>query len=287
MIPAHKTRLLGGWFARHAEARLKATFSRVRVRGLEALREACAQGPVLVVSNHSSWWDPLVAIVLCARILKVDAYALMDAKNLRRLPFFAHVGAFGVDLDDRADGARAIRYAAGLLAAPGRLVWVFPQGRERPITERPLAFEPGAAAIARVAKKAVTVPVALRYDLGPRERPDLWIAIGGAAAGARDVEVGRAGQERAVTAELDAIDAALRSGGSDAFATWHEARTGWLGALAERLLARWTARGVLGLPAQKLDQPVLGPPREGTLVREDHASVARDEDDAAPLRPER
>lgn len=283
MIPARKTRLLGGWFARHAQTRLRATFGTVRVRGLEVLREATARGPVLVVSNHTSWWDPLVAIVLCARVLKVDAYALMDARNLRRLPFFAHVGAFGVDLDDRADGARAIRYAASLLATPGRVVWVFPQGRERPITERPLSFEAGAAAIARVAKRALTVPIGLRYELGPRERPDLWLAIGAPAVGSRDVEAGRAAQQNAVSAELDAIDAALRTGDVSSFGLWHEARVGWFGTFAERLLARCTARGVLGLPGQQLDKPVLGAAREGALVREDDSSVSRDEDDAAPL----
>lgn len=264
---------------------MRATFGTVRIRGLEELRAATREGPVLVVSNHTSWWDPLVAIVLCARVLEIDAYALMDAKNLRRLPFFAHVGAFGVDLDDRADGARAIRYAARLLDAAGRVVWVFPQGRERPVTVRPLGFEPGAAAIARVARRARTVPIALRYEFAGRERPDLWIAIGAPVAAERDVGRGRARQEEAVAAELHAIDGALLAGSAPDFAFWHEARASRLGALAERLLAWWTARGVLGLPAEKLDEPVLGAPREGALEREDDGAVTGDEDDAAPLRP--
>ena len=84
---------------------------------------------MLVVSNHTAWWDPLVAILLSHRILNTDGFALMDAKNLRRLPCFGRVGAFGVDLDDQRDGARAIRYAAKLLIAKElsrrRLVWIF------------------------------------------------------------------------------------------------------------------------------------------------------------------
>ena len=38
----------------------------------------------------------------------------------------------------KPDGASAMRYAARLLDRPRRLVWIFPQGAERPVTLRPL-----------------------------------------------------------------------------------------------------------------------------------------------------
>lgn len=131
MIPARKSRWFTAWFARHARARIAGTFGRVLVSGADELRAACAAGPVLVVANHTSWWDPLVALWLTNVVVHVDSFAMMDAANLRRLPFFGKVGAFGVDLDEAADGASAIRYAARLLDAPGRVVWIYPEGRER------------------------------------------------------------------------------------------------------------------------------------------------------------
>ena len=101
MIPARPGPLFAWWFARDAEKRIAHAFSSVRVHGLEALRDTRAAGdPALVIANHTAWWDPLVAIYLTRRLVRWDAYAMMDAKNLRRLPFFAKVGAFGVDLDD-------------------------------------------------------------------------------------------------------------------------------------------------------------------------------------------
>ena len=132
MIPARKHRLFRWWFSGHARSRLRAAFSAVRAEGMDHLRAALAAGPALIVSNHTSWWDPMVVLYLTERVLRCDGHAMMDAANLRRLPFFAMVGAFGVDLADPADGASAMRYAARLLSAPGRMVWVFPQGRERP-----------------------------------------------------------------------------------------------------------------------------------------------------------
>lgn len=217
MIPSTKSAWFAAWFARDTEKRIRRSFSSVRIRGLDALRRAAEQGPVLVVSNHTAWWDPLVAILLSHRILNTDGFALMDAKNLRRLPFFGRVGAFGVDLDDQRDGARAMRYAAKLLTAKEptrrRLVWIFAQGREMPITTRPLAFRRGAAEISKLAKAAPSlsvVPIALRYEMGSKADPALWIACGTPMRGGEpDTNAEHARQENAVTEELDRIDRAI------------------------------------------------------------------------------
>jgi 1-acyl-sn-glycerol-3-phosphate acyltransferase len=249
VIPARKHRLFNAWFAGHARARIERSFAGVFVRGIEAARRAAEGAPVLIVSNHTSWWDPLVVLHLSQHVLRTDGHALMDAKNLRRLPFFSLVGAFGVDLDRPADGAASIKYAARLLDRPGRMVWVFPQGRERPTSERPLGFRAGSAEIARIAKKATTLPAAFRYELGAEEKPYLYISFGDPVPADRNVDRGRKEQERAVTEELDRIERAIRSdGGAEAgaageaaaFERVHRARAPFFGALAERLLARLT-----------------------------------------------
>lgn len=210
MIPAKKDRLVGGLLAWDAERRLRASFTAMRIFGLERLEAALAAGPVIVVSNHTAWWDPLVAIFLTTRVAPADAYAMMDAKNLRRFPFFARVGAFGVDLDDPADGARALRYARKLLDAPGRVVWIFPEGREVPLSARPIAFKAGSAELARLAKDAAVVPLALRYEMGASPKPTALVAIGQPVTAPRtDLHAQRAAQEEAVAAELARIERAL------------------------------------------------------------------------------
>ena len=209
------------------------------------LRSALASGPALIVSNHTSWWDPMVVLYLTERVLRCDGHAMMDAANLRRLPFFAMVGAFGVDLDDPADGASAMRYAARLLNAPGRMVWVFPQGRERPVTERPLGFRAGSAEVARVAK-SVTVPIGLRYEHRGSERPELLMSIGEPLPWTKDVAAARAAHEAAVTARLDRLDEALRDGSADGFEALERMGPGAMGQRAERALAAITRPWALG-----------------------------------------
>lgn len=240
MIPSRKLPVFERWFSGHAEARLRRGFSRVHVHGLGAARRATSEGPVVVVANHVAFWDPLVVLWLSARVLGVDGYALMDAANLRRLPFFAAVGAFGVDLDEPRDGARAMRYAARLLRGPGHVVWIFPQGGERPEAE-PLAFRRGAAEIARVARASV-LPLGLRYVHRGAERPEAFVSFGGPLGpGPRDVDAARRAHEEAVGAELARIGRHLLEADAEPFEVALTAPVPRLGALAEAMLA-WAFR---------------------------------------------
>lgn len=244
MIAAAKSRWFNAWFARHARARIRRTFGRVLVAGLDEARGTVARAPVLLVANHTTWWDALVALYVSELLLSSDGYAMMDAANLRRAPFFRRVGAFGVDLDDPADGARAIRHAARLLGADRRTLWVFPEGRERSPFGG-LDLRPGAAQIARVARRAVVLPVGLRYVFAATEHPDMWISIGRPLAGERDVAKGVSAQRLGIERELARIEAAVaaRIAGRapavpDAFESVLARRPSLLGALAERLLVR-------------------------------------------------
>jgi 1-acyl-sn-glycerol-3-phosphate acyltransferase len=237
MIQARKSALFSRWFSGDAQRRIFRTFGSVRVSGLDKLAHLASTQPVLVVSNHTAWWDPLLILYLTARVLRVDAYAMMDAKNLRELPFFGKVGAFGVELDSKVDGARAIRYAARLLDRPGRLVWIFPQGREVPVTARPLGFRGGSAEVARVARRAAVVPAAIRYEHGCKPQPSIYVSFGAELAYERDVACGTKMQEAAVARELDGIDRGLLTGDLSHLTPLHERKPSFLDHALQRALA--------------------------------------------------
>jgi 1-acyl-sn-glycerol-3-phosphate acyltransferase len=238
VIPSAKSRWFTAWFERQAHRRLRAGFGTLRLAGREGLASALARGPVLVVSNHCAWWDPLVALVIAHhRFVVSDAYAMMDAGNLRQRPFFAKVGAFGVDRGSRRDGAEATRYAAGLLDRAGRLVWVFPQGEERPLHERPLRFFGGAASIAQRVPAATVLPVGLAYAFGSDAAPSVLVSVGSALTAAATAGGTRRAQVEAVEAELARIDRELARPGTQGFETHPLARPPWLEAVAERALA--------------------------------------------------
>jgi 1-acyl-sn-glycerol-3-phosphate acyltransferase len=246
VIPHQKQPLFNRVFAAYARRKLRLMFHEVRFLGYERAVPTFREQPVLAVSNHSSWWDPLILIwVANFRIPQdtpCDGYALMDAKNLRRVPFFRRMGVFGVDLDDPTDRAAALTYSGALLDRPGRLVWLFPQGAERPLTE-PLRFHRGAAVIAHRVGISV-LPVGIRPEFGRHDRPVLWMAFGPPLppgdGGAADV----AAQEQAVAALLEEIEEAVR-----AYARREErgvvALAGTRNAVGEwalRTLSAWTRR---------------------------------------------
>ncbi|HEU4405854.1 MAG TPA: lysophospholipid acyltransferase family protein [Polyangiaceae bacterium] len=214
MIEADKWAPFEAWFLGRVRARLRAGFTSLKVRGAEHVREAAGRGPQLWVGNHTSWWDPLIIFYLSRGFFDLDGHAMMDASNLRKLPFFSRIGAFGVDLGDPADGARALRYAARLLrgGGPRRMVAVFPQGSERPVTERPLGFRPGSAELARLAPAAGVLPFALRYEMQAEEKPNAYVAFGAPLGPERSVAAARAAQEAAVARLLDELDGALCAG---------------------------------------------------------------------------
>lgn len=242
MIPSRPTGWLKRYFGRVVEGRLAKTFAQVRVRGLEPLRQLAQRSPLLFVSNHTSWWDPIFLIYLSTRLLRLQGYAMMEARNLRRLPFLGRLGGFGVDLSDPADRSAAVAYSAELLQAPGQAVWIFPQGRERPAHDRAQGFLPGAAVVASRVEALPIVPVGLRYEFCHLEKPFMLVSIGEPIAFAGDVEQCRRRQEEAVEQELVRVDQALRdlSAARD-FEVVLTSRSSWIGRALERALA-WLTR---------------------------------------------
>ncbi|MCA9544328.1 MAG: lysophospholipid acyltransferase family protein [Myxococcales bacterium] len=244
MIPARKSAAFIRWFSRHVEKRVHRDLQRVQIRGLDAWQAAVAAHPVLLVSNHVSWWDVMLGTYFVHRVIPgCDAFGMMDAANLRGRPFFAKIGVFGVERGARGQGlgVESLRYAQGLLDRPGRHVWVFPQGDERPSTLRPLGFRKGAAVIAQAVPEAVVVPLAFRYELMKTDKPYAFLSVGDPVPRGADVAATRDAMEAAVLTELDRIDRHLCVARDPEFVTHCQAPPDRMGVLAERMLA-WRHR---------------------------------------------
>jgi len=214
VIPARKRRWAEWLVTHYIDYKIKRHFAAVRIHGLVELRARTAQAPVLLAANHTAWWDSMFFLHLANLGIGIDTYALMDASNLVRLPILGAIGAFGVTLGDKADGERAVAYAAHLLDRPERAIVIFPQGRERPSSERPLRFHPGASRIAALARGALVVPCALRYEHRSRPRPEAFIACGEPCSAEPEILAA------AVTLELDRIDRALGDGSIDTWSSY-------------------------------------------------------------------
>ena len=203
-----------GWFVplarAYARRRIRHALDGLHVAGLDSARTLAAGQPIILAANHVAWWDPLLLLLLDGA-LHTEGYALMDAANLARLPFFGWVGALPLDRQTPGGARAGLKQAAALLSAPGRAVWIFPQGRQRPSWVRPLDLQPGLRLLVRLAEVPV-VPVALTYGFREHERPAAVVRFGAPLAASREV---LPDLEAALSAELAHNDRFLEGEGDD------------------------------------------------------------------------
>ena len=91
-------RLFGPYMCRYAARR----FHGVRLaRG--TLPVLPQDRPVIVYSNHPSWWDPAMFIMLATlRFPERNGYGPMEASALEQYRFMRRIGIFGIETDSLA-----------------------------------------------------------------------------------------------------------------------------------------------------------------------------------------
>jgi 1-acyl-sn-glycerol-3-phosphate acyltransferase len=106
-----------------AVCRPAAIWGRLEVEGLEALPES---GPVLVVGNHDSHWDPVTVGVAAIRRRQIKALAKAELWNVRGLaPILNGMGQ--IPIERGAGDADALARAIEELQR-GACIGVFPEG---------------------------------------------------------------------------------------------------------------------------------------------------------------
>ncbi len=199
--------------------RLFAWYARRQLRNqFHTIRALRGNGPVadpgqalIVYGNHASWWDPMVALFL-TRYVFVDRVprAPIDATALGRYRFFAKLGFFGIELDNRRGAVRFLRTAESSLLNPACLLWLTPQGRFSDVRERPPRFKPGLVHIASRNLPALIQPMTSEYVFWEEKQPEILLAFG------EPVPCGEAFGEPKSTARNDA-QASSTPGPSDRF----------------------------------------------------------------------
>lgn len=199
-------------FARpYVRWRLRNAFDGVFVERLDELRALARREPLLFAANHQCWWDALNVLALDGA-LGTTGHALMDAANLRRLPFFGWLGAVPLERAHPRVALADMRRAAGRLDDPGHALWIFPQGTQRPAHLRPLGLHGGVSWLARKAGVR-TVPISISYLYRQAPRPSVVIAVGDPLATPdRNATEWLTNLERALTQGLERCDRFVLSG---------------------------------------------------------------------------
>ena len=136
------------------------------------------RGPVIVYGNHSSWWDPMLIVLLGERLMPHrNHYAPIDARALEQYPILRKIGIFPVEMASPRGAAHFLRTAEGILREGG-VLWLTPQGRFADPREFPLAFKPGLAALSRRVPDVPLIPLAVEYTFWDERLPEALLHFG-------------------------------------------------------------------------------------------------------------
>jgi 1-acyl-sn-glycerol-3-phosphate acyltransferase len=219
-------RAFAWWLRRFVRRRFHAV--RMVRGGAEVLaRAAASPGPVLLVSNHASWWDPLVGLYVHDRWFRDRPIASpIDRTQLENFRFFRKLGMFGVDPDDATGLRPFVRHVEGLLrASPRTLVMMTPQGRF--VDPRlPVRIRPGAALLASRLPGMRICAVAIEYGFWTDQRPECFMRAVDVAGPDTRLAPAVADWQRAFESAMDANARALAEATSARDASAFEAICG-------------------------------------------------------------
>jgi 1-acyl-sn-glycerol-3-phosphate acyltransferase len=227
--------IVRGYFRRH--------FRSVMGQRLETLQGL--RGPLIVYANHSSWWDPMISVLLAGRLLPgCRHYAPMDAAALAKYPILRRVGIFAVESHSARGAAQFLRTSEAILKSGG-VLWITPQGRFADSRE-PLHFKPGLGALAARMPAVTLLPLAIEYTFWDERLPEALLRFGEPlrVAQGSHTEAATAQLENALAATMERLKTAVvaRDAGAFSVLVAGERGTGGLYALARRARALWMGK---------------------------------------------
>jgi 1-acyl-sn-glycerol-3-phosphate acyltransferase len=142
-------------------------------------RFPATSGPLIVFANHASWWDPLTCILASRHLMPAALhYAPMDAAALQHYSVLRRMGLFPVELGSHRGAAQFLRAAREIVATPGSVLWVTPEGRFTDVRARPKILQPGLAALVARLGSCTLVPLAFEYTFWDERLPEVLVNCG-------------------------------------------------------------------------------------------------------------
>ena len=176
MIAAHHGVLADAVFKPYVTGLLGRDFRSLRVVGTEP--SVPAGLPLIVIGNHNTWWDGFFIYLLNLRVFRRRLYLMMAERQLKRFPFFSHVGAFSVNPGHPRSVRESLSYAAGLLSLKDTLLCVFPQGVMTPYGASALVFRPGLEKIVTMyGGEVALVQVAIKCAFLEERKPEVFFLL--------------------------------------------------------------------------------------------------------------
>lgn len=185
IVPGGFTAWFYRGFGRYVARLFKKRFHAVRIApgGIELLRGLDGvDTPVMVLLNHSSWWDPLLCVLLGSKLVSSrSGFGPMDAKMLKKFGLFKKLGLFGVDPDEPRALKPMVAYCIERFERDAKAtLWATPQGAFADVRD-PIVLRPGMAAVAaRASAKGIAVRVvcvSVEYAFWLEQKAEVFVRV--------------------------------------------------------------------------------------------------------------
>ena len=144
--------------------------------------------PVLLISNHISWWDGFWAMYINQNVLHRKFHFMMLEEQLRKYWFFNFTGGFSVNKSTKSI-VDTLNYTSGLLTDKENMVLIFPQGEIQSLHNQNIQFERGLEHVLRNKENAVQVIFLVNLiDYFSNPKPGIYFHIREYTEGAFDLK---------------------------------------------------------------------------------------------------
>lgn len=192
-------------------------------------RPPAIAGPTVFYTNHPSWWDPIVLLLLIRQHYPDWRFhGPIDQAALARYPWLERLGLFGLETDSFGGARRLLETGSAVLRRERAGLVMTAQGRFADVRQRPLGLKRGLSRLLQRNPTAGAIPLAVEYVFWNERLPEVLVRLGdspvtasGRSAGAIHAEL-----ERALEAELDRLATASMDRSADRFDCLLEGRRG-------------------------------------------------------------
>jgi len=138
--------------------------------------------PLLLLPNHSTWWDGFFVYLVNKKLFRRKVYLMMLETQLARYKFFSRLGAYSINPHSAGSIKNSLRYSVDILnekTAPRPLLCIFPQGELLPWDKRPLVYKNGLEAIlSGYGGKANLLPLGIKTEFLNEPRAEAFFLFG-------------------------------------------------------------------------------------------------------------
>lgn len=131
---------------------------------------------LLVIGNHSTWWDGFLMWKLNLDLIHKNFYAMMLESQLQRFWFFIRVGCFSINPGSKSV-IQSLKFGKKLLENPENMLVFYPQGKFFSLYDIDFQFNKGIDFLIKSNTNTEILFYCLMIDFSSFEKPFLNIYL--------------------------------------------------------------------------------------------------------------